>query len=65
MSRMTYKTVLRAKGIKPIPPYHRLRTRKDGPGEHAVITASEPHPAPRIVSYRGQWWHLIEGGTSK
>jgi hypothetical protein len=38
---MTYKTVLRAKNFRPIPPYHRLRTRKDGEGEHVVIVATE------------------------
>lgn len=42
MARHSYKTALRAKGIRPIPPYHRLRTRKDGEGEHVVVTASEP-----------------------
>jgi hypothetical protein len=42
MARHSYKIVLRAKGIKPIPLYHRLRTRKDGEGDHVVITASEP-----------------------
>lgn len=42
MARRCYKAALRAKGIRPIPPYHRLRTRKDAPGEHVVVTASEP-----------------------
>lgn len=39
--RLTYKHALRVKGIKPIPRYDKLRTRKDAPGEHIVITASE------------------------
>lgn len=37
MPRHNYKTALRAKGIKPIPPYHKLRTRKDGDGEQVDI----------------------------
>jgi hypothetical protein len=42
MPRYSYKQALRAKGIRPIPPYHRLRTRKDGAGDQVVITASDP-----------------------
>lgn len=30
MARTSYKSALRAKGIKPIPPYHRLRSFKSG-----------------------------------
>lgn len=41
--RHTYKTALRAKGIKPIPPHHRLRSHFGVlEGEHVVVTASEP-----------------------
>ena len=35
MQRMSYKTALRAKGIKPIPPYEKLRTRKSE-GDHEI-----------------------------
>ena len=28
--RLTYRTALRAKGIKPLPPYHKLRSAKAG-----------------------------------
>lgn len=42
MARHSYKLALRAKGIRPLPRYDKLRTRKDGEGEHIVITASEP-----------------------
>lgn len=36
--RHSYKTALRAKGIKPLPPYHKLRSSYAG-GE--CVTASE------------------------
>lgn len=39
MPRRSYKHALRAKGVKPIPPYHKLRTRKDGPGEQHELIA--------------------------
>lgn len=44
MARHSYKLALRAKGVRPLPPYHRLRTRKDGDGdsEQVVVTANEP-----------------------
>lgn len=35
MNRPSYKTALRTKGIKPIPPYEKLRTRKSE-GDHIV-----------------------------
>ena len=44
MSRMSYKHALRAKGIKPIPPYHRLRSSKVG--EQVIET---PQTLPRKV----------------
>lgn len=37
--RHSYKTALRVKGIRPIPPHHRLRSYKAG---DQAITASEP-----------------------
>lgn len=39
MTRASYKTALRAKGIKPIPPHNKLRSHR---GEGQCITASEP-----------------------
>lgn len=38
MARSSYKTALRAKGIRPIPPPHKLRSYR---GEGQCITASE------------------------
>lgn len=37
--RHSYKTALRVKGIRPVPPYHKLRSSKAG---EQCITASEP-----------------------
>lgn len=38
----SYRTALRAKGIRPIPKYDKLRTRKDNPDlDHHVITATK------------------------
>lgn len=39
MARLSYKTALRAKGIKPIPKHSKLRSYR---GEGHVVTASEP-----------------------
>lgn len=40
MARGSYKTALRAKGIKPLPAYAKLRSSQSGEGR--CITASEP-----------------------
>jgi hypothetical protein len=47
LSRLTYKAALRAKGIKPIPPYHKLRSSKTG---EQVIDATEAAFAERKVA---------------
>ena len=39
MPRHSYKLALRAKGIRPIPPHHKLRSYRIG---DQAITASEP-----------------------
>jgi hypothetical protein len=39
MPRHSYKLALRAKGIKPIPRFDKLRSHR---GDGVVITASEP-----------------------
>jgi len=41
MARHSYKTALRAKGIKPIPPHHRLRSYRGKGEDQVVVTASE------------------------
>ena len=42
MARHSYKTALRAKGIRPIPPHHKLRSYKTG---DQSITASDKEEA--------------------
>jgi hypothetical protein len=61
MTRRCYKTALRAKGIKPIPPYHKLRTRKDTAGEHHEIVAlrREIAPPPAMLDLGGRLIKLI------
>ena len=64
MPRHSYKTALRAKGVKPIPPHHRLRTRKDGDGVHHEIVAPRREvlpPAP-LLSIGGRLLQLVRIG---
>jgi hypothetical protein len=43
MARHTYKTALRAKGIKPLPKFDRLRSSHRADGDsHIIVSASEP-----------------------
>ncbi len=45
MSRTSYKTALRAKGIKSLPPYHKLRSAKAGePVICATTSAMQERP---------------------
>ena len=41
--RMSYKTALRAKGIKPLPAFDKMRSshKVDDADQHVIITASE------------------------
>lgn len=47
MNRISYKTALRAKGIRPIPPAHKLRSSIHTPGR--TIDATEAAQKERIV----------------
>lgn len=46
MARGSYKTALRAKGIRPIPPHHKLRSYR---GEGECITASAPEKNSGLI----------------
>ena len=65
MARRSYKTALRAKGIRPLPPHHQMRTRKDGDGEqHEIFTprrelAAQP---PMLLSIGGRLLQLVKLG---
>lgn len=62
MARRSYKTALRAKGIRPLPPHDRLRTRKDGAGpHHEIYTPRQQLKAEpvRLVSIGGRLLQLV------
>lgn len=64
MSRRTYKAALRAKGIKPIPHYRQLRTRKDGDGpQHEIVAPLRKLGAPLpMLNIGGRLLQLIRVG---
>jgi hypothetical protein len=37
MTQTSYKTALRAKGIRPIPPYHKIRVANPKPGARVIV----------------------------
>lgn len=60
MSRMSYKTALRAKGIKPIPAPRVLRSSLTVEGEHIVTPLRRVGKSPLLAVSYGK--HCVEEG---
>jgi hypothetical protein len=60
MSRGSYKVALRAKGLKPIPPAHRLRSSLTVAGSHIISPRCELPPAPIVLSVGGRLLQLVK-----
>ena len=60
MARHSYKSALRAKGIKPIPPAHRLRSSITVKGDHIVTPVREIPPPPPLLSIGGRLIQLVK-----
>lgn len=60
MTRMSYRTVLRAKNIRPIPAARKLRSSLTVPGAHIVAPRRELAVQPvMLLSIGGQLIRLI------